>query len=324
MQVLYYTPEMLRALETMTVQALPHMEHRHVIQFMRLCVEPYITHCPLPLISTHLPPILVPFMSHLPLRLTVTWSGGLPPSTPITCAAEMESLIVGGLYIALEGLTTEEYETILDKSRRDVTREYMDALLKCLSLKGEVVQAMHPHAGRRGKGKDSGREKPQAMDDEMDSSMGSGGGGAPMAEENGGAEQRPMIEDFKDALTRFMVIENEDVAVRLLVSVVGALSWPDNYTCRRAIRLGSHIVETGSREPKLYPAFAQDLFREVIRALLSNDTWVVGCEDEMVSLACDIYRLVVIGDDLKDATAPRRIDMLNDAPRQLMLSLPGR
>jgi len=198
----------------------------------------------------------------------------------------------------------------------------MDVLLKCLSLKGEVVQAMHSQGGnKKGKGKDRGKDKPStAM--MMDDSMDGGGGSVDMNEDNGNTD-RPMIQDFRDAMTRFMVIDNTDVAARLFVSVVGALSWPDNYTCRRALLLCHHVLETGCKESNLYPAFGQDLFREVLRALLSNHPWVAGCEDEMVSLICDIYRLVVIGDDLKDPTVPRRTDTLNDSPRQLLLALPG-
>lgn len=323
-QVLYNSPAALQALETTAVQHLPHMEHRHVILFMRQCVEPYITHCPLPLLPTHLPPILIPLMSHMPFRLTVTWSGGLPASQagPISCAADLESLITGGLYILSEGFSNEDYETVLDRSRRDVTREYMDVLFKCLSLKGEVVQAMHKrdkggkHGKGGGRGDKGGATTVEAMDGEGDGVVG-------MEEEGGGAGNRPMIQEFKDALTRFMVIENEDMVVRLLLSVVGAFTWPDTFSCRRAIRLGHYIVEVGSREPKLQVAFAQDLFREVIHTLLSNHPWLAGTEDELVFLASDIYRLVVIGDDLQEATVPRRTDVISDAPRQLLLSLPG-
>lgn len=128
-KVLYYSTETLLAVRACVVEALPHMDHRHVPWFTKSVLEPYIINCPFPLFASHLPPILAPYMHHMLLRCSITWNG-LPPSPDPTQPPDpaLAHLVEGGTFILCEGLSKEDFETVLDKLRREVTRSYVEML----------------------------------------------------------------------------------------------------------------------------------------------------------------------------------------------------
>lgn len=128
-KVMYYNTEALLAMRETVVEALPLMDHRHVPWFTKSFVEPYLINCPFPLFASHLPPILAPYMHHMLLRCSVTWNG-LPPNTTTdnNNAAALAHLVDGGTFVLGDGLSKEDYETILDKLRREVTRSYVEML----------------------------------------------------------------------------------------------------------------------------------------------------------------------------------------------------
>jgi len=57
------------------------------------------------------------------------------------------------------------------------------------------------------------------------------------------------------------------------------------------------MLEIGGKEPKLYSAFGRELFREVVGAVLAEQAWVLGMQNDLVALATEIYRGMVIGEN---------------------------
>ena len=188
---------------------------------------------------------------------------------------------------------------------------------------------------------------------------GGGGGG-------GGGKQSPpctVVKEFVDALCRFLVVDCDQLAVPLFLSVLGALCWQDQHAARRAVHVAQKMMEIGIKEPKLYPAFGRDMFGEMVRAALAEQTWVLGMQNELLALACEIYRALVIGESEPPMAAgsgsgsggpgtpvpspahsvadgfspdgsgsggsrrsrpPRPALLLCEYPRQVLLSLPGK
>lgn len=304
---------MLQRLEQAVVESLPHLEHRHVSWFVKNLMEPYIINCPQPLWATHLPPIMVPLMAHMIHRCTLTWSGadmltnGMANQDP-----NEQYLVTGGLYICPEeGISTEDYDTMLDKLKREVTRSYLELLQMCFGQRGGVKEAaMEVHKTQQAAIKSS-----------------KGGGSTNITE--GGATSpppvavTPTLKDFIESLMRFLVVENEQLAYHLLLSVLAGYCWPDASACRRLTSLTNALITVGAKEVKLYPAFGRELFSVLLRTLLSTEQFLSGLQNEIAATACQIYRLLVLGEDLKDTAAARAEQPICAYPREELLKLPG-
>jgi hypothetical protein len=410
-KVIYYHPETLLAMRETVLGPLVWMEHRHVPWLIKNFLEPYIVHCPGPLFATHLPPIVGPFFSHMLVRCSVTWGGA--------GGGELEHLREGGtLVLAEDAVSVEDYETILDKLRREVTRAYVEALQAALALRGGMIQALvesnkavhhqqqtakaaHAWAGKTnggggeggegggegsmymknraggggglGSGTDGGQDVPFPSSSSSSSSSlltgpggggGSGGGDGSMGNVGpggGGVGGRravsppcTAVKDFVQALTRFLVVESDVCAVPLFLSVMGALCWQDQHSCRRAVHVGQRMMEVGGKEAKLHSAFGRELFRELVTAVLAEQAWVLGMQNDLVALACEIYRTLVIGENgtggggeerptsasagsallpspasagsagkLSRVPPRRTAQVVCDLPRQVLLGLPG-
>lgn len=311
-QVIYYSSaEILQRLEQTVLEDLPHMEHRHIPWFLKNVMEPYIIHCPQPLFASHLPPIMVPLMSHMVHRCSITWSPATATAS-LTDPAE-RFLVDGGLYILEEdGVSAEDYDTMQDKLKREVTRAYV-----------ELLQTVF---GQRGGWKEAAMEVQKSQAAVVKSQKGGPGAVSPDGATSPPLQLSPSLKDFVEALCRFIITEHEELAFRLLLSILGALCWPDANSCRRAIAIAGVIITVGAREPKLYPALGQDLFRTLIHTILSEQKYVVGLQNELAALSCQIYRLLVLNEDIKDngSGLPRPEQQpLCDLPRQELLKLPG-
>lgn len=105
-----------------------------------------------------------------------------------------------------------------------------------------------------------------------------------------------VVKEFVDALGRFLVVDCDQLAVPLFLSVLGALCWQDQHAARRAVHVAQKMMEIGVKEPKLHPAFGRDMFGELVRAALAEQAWVLGMQNELLALACEIYRALVIGE----------------------------
>jgi hypothetical protein len=134
--VIYYSQDTLVAMQEAVVSALPWMEHRHVPWFIKMVVETYVVHCPTPLFATHLPPILAPFMNHMLLRCSVTWSNGQQPMADPAA----RYLLEGGILVTTDGLTSDNYETMQDKLKREVGQSLAWRGLACKWHQPRAVQ----------------------------------------------------------------------------------------------------------------------------------------------------------------------------------------
>ena len=235
-------------------------------------------------------------------------------------------LVDGGTVILTEGLTREDYETVLDKLRREVTRSYVEMLQVCvcvcvcvcfkcvcwlcaclaperereremgavrarfqpsstsssirqtlllhpkththihsilqtaLALRGGMIQALvesnkvlsHQHhtmaaaskkaAAAAAANGDSSGSSSNDVHNTSNTSTTAGGEGAGVPSpthagggggENGGGGAGggkitppcTVVKDFVDALTRFLVVDCDAIAVPLFLSVMGALAW---------------------------------------------------------------------------------------------------
>jgi len=380
-KVIYYHPATLLAMRETVLGPLVWMDHRHVPWLIKNFLEPYIVNCPRPLFASHLPPIVGPFLSHMVVRCSVTWGGGGREGGP---GGELEHLVEGGTVVLTEGLreggrggglSVEDYETIVDKLRREVTRAFIEALQAALALRGGMIQALvesnkavhHQQQtakaahvltiGGGGGGRDGGRDV-QSQQLYHSSSAGGGGeeggggkgGGGEGGGEAGGNGKCPpppctAVKEFVDALTRFLVVDSDACAVPLFLSVIGALCWQDQHSCRRAVHVAQRMLEIGGKEPKLYSAFGLELFKELVGAVLAEQAWVLGMQNDLVALATEIYRGMVIGENGTlggggggeggreggregggggPRVSPRRTALVAcELPRQVLLGLPG-
>jgi hypothetical protein len=162
-----------------------------------------------------------------------------------------------------------------------VTRAYVEGLQTFLALRGSMVNTLT-----------QGNKVMQLQQQTL--------GGGKRAESP--CEPRPTppacaVRQYIDALSRFLVADCEAVAVPLLLSLMGALCWQDQHTCRwvretnhtggtlsssnlgmtdervacpwcvaslrRAVSVTQRVLEVGGKEPKLYAALGRELFGEV-------------------------------------------------------------
>lgn len=281
-------------MQTLVTQHIPHMEHRHVAWFLKIVIDVYVTNCPVPLFASCLPPILSPVMSHMCLRGSVTWNGSAPTILGnLAQGLDFQVLRDGGLVVIQEGLNTEAMDMLLDKTKREMTRSYLEMLESILGMRGATRVVV------------ADKDKLGGPEGEMEKVV-------------------LPSQEYSDALAKFIVIDRDDLSVPLLLSFIGALCWQDTQACRRAIKLSHKAIEVGSREPKLYPAFGQELFQQVIGALLREDKWVAGLQWDLVSLASEIYRLLILGENIKEPVVARLPGPIYEAPRAILLTIPGK
>jgi hypothetical protein len=208
-----------------------------------------------------------------------------------------QNLVHGSLYTP--GISRDDFDILLDRMRRDVTRSFVDFLQTSTAQRGPLV-------------------KPVVEEAKASAAPAT----APGEEASAGTPLGPLA-TFAEAQRRFMAYENEPVATRLLMSVMASLSWHDTTSCRRGIKLATLIVELGARQPQVVEALGGDLFREVIKGILDERPWMTGLHGDLATLAADIYRYLVIGEDVKETVATLPEQPYSHGPRQCLLMLPG-
>ncbi|CAM9612433.1 unnamed protein product [Chrysoparadoxa australica] len=286
-----------QVLQSSLLAALDYVEHRHIPPLIRSVVLPYLSHCPPALFRSHFTPLAAPFFIHMLHRLSMTWKPPLP--SEVADQDLLKIYVEGGALLCADPIPGETREVLEDKIKRETTRAHIDLVQVLLGLKGELAVM-----------EDGGGKKLSAAD-----AMGAG------------VPAKERLRADASARQKFMVLEMDEVSYPLLMVTVGAFCWPDAYTCRRAIKIATTIVDFVWKVPKFSSAIGSDLFGAAVLGLVTEPKWMVGLEYEVLALVREIYLRLVIGMDPSINSSPKggppAPTPVTDLPRQVLLSLPG-
>jgi exportin-5 len=280
---------------------LEAMEHRHVSSLLKHVLEPLVLRCPPSLYTTHLAPVLQRVVTHIEIRLALSWDNS---STSETAAFYRSS----GL--AMESFDDASQLLMAEAMRRDLSRQYLDVLQTAFALKGELAAPVSLASKAFDK-----YHKVQAEDN------GENGARIQAARDRRAAHVGALHECL---LPRGRGMD--EVITPLIRTVVRSIrSWADVPTCRCAVKIAETVVQRCHSDASYWPVL-ELLFEEALGALVSEPSWLAnaGCEYDMLSLCRASYVSLVlssnpdrIGGKMPDHP-PRR-----EGPRRTLLGLPG-
>lgn len=294
---------------------LRSMEHRHFTQYLKQFIEIMMLSCPAPLYQTHLTAILGPIFEHLQIRFQYSWApiigtGGLSadatkPLFSGDCAEAanqlarigVESWLISyyarcGLFVG--DLDSTNAEAMVDKARVELTRTFSDMLQSVLALKGgwALVLANKAKEEAAGKKNDSSRLTSGPKSRILDGSV-----------VNADGTKRTIVQLHLDArkllridkLCHFLLLENEQIAGYLVLTLIQCLEYPDAYTCRRCTRIVHRVLETVAWVERYTELLGHRLFSIAVKAIITEPKWMVGIEWDMINIIRDIYGRLVLG-----------------------------
>ncbi|KAL9188652.1 hypothetical protein ACHAXT_007030 [Thalassiosira profunda] len=294
---------------------LRSMENRHFTQYLKQFVEVMLLTCPITLYQSHLTAILGPVFEHLQLRFQYSWgpiigTGGLSsdaakPLQTVNCAEAANQLASVGAeswlvaYYARCGVFVGDLddsvagEAMVDKARVDLTRTFSDMLQSVLALKGGWALVL------ANKAKDEQAKKdPYKLMSGPKSRISDGKGPT-----NADGTKRTIAQLHLDArrmlridkLCHFLLLENEQVAGFLVLTIIQCLEYPDAYTCRRCARLVHRVLETVAWVERYTELLGHRLFSIAVKAIITEPKWMVGIEWELINIIRDINCRLVLG-----------------------------
>ena len=321
MQVIYapeISPLYPRLVQIVTNQEhLRSMEHRHFTQYVKQFLEIMMLSCPAPLYQSHLTAILGPVFEHLQLRFQYSWgpiigTGELSseytkPLFSVNCAEAANQLATIGVeswlvaYYARCGLFVGDLddsvagEAMVEKNRVELTRTFSDLMQSALALKGGWALVLANKA-----------KEEQAVKKNDFSILSSGpksrvlDGSGPT---NADGTKRTLVQLHLDArrllridkLCHFLLLENEQVAGYLVLTLIQCLEYPDAFTCRRCTKIVHRVLETVAWVDRYTELLGHRLFAVAVKAIITEPKWMVGIEWDMINIIRDIYGRLVLG-----------------------------
>jgi exportin-5 len=101
-----------------------------------------------------------------------------------------------------------------------------------------------------------------------------------------------------NAICHFLLLEDENIARFLILTIIQCLEYPDAYTCRRCIKICHRILETVAWVEQYTELLGQHMLFAAVKSIITEPKWMVGLEWEMINLVRDIYCRLVLGQSL--------------------------
>jgi len=292
---------------------LRSMEHRHFTQYLKQYIEIMMLSCPTSLYQSHLTAILGPVFEHLQLRFQYSWgpilgTGALSAEStkPLFSAnsaegarlanSDVETWLVayyarGGLFVGdLDSVTAE---AMADKARIEITRTFSDMIQSVLALKGGWALVLANKA----------KEEAAKRNDPLKSASGPKSRLSENGPTNADGTKRTLVQLHLDArkllridkLCHFLLLENEQIAGYLVLTLIQCLEYPDAYTCRRCTRIVHRVLEAVAWVDRYTELLGYRLFSVAVKAIITEPKWMVGIEWDMINIIRDIYGRMVLG-----------------------------
>lgn len=77
-------------------------------------------------------------------------------------------------------------------------------------------------------------------------------------------------------LCHFLLLENEQIAGYLVLTLIQCLEYPDAYTCRRCTRIVHRVLETVAWVDRYTELLGYRLFSVAVKAIITEPKWMVG------------------------------------------------
>jgi hypothetical protein len=262
---------------------LKYMEHRHLTQYLKQFIEIMMLSCPSSLYQSHMTSILGPVFEHLQFRFQCSWAPilgtGLPaeatkPLFSTTCADAANQIVRNGTESWLAGyyargglfvgdLDCETADAMSEKSRFELTRTFSDMIQSVLALKGFWALVL------ANKAKD---ETDKKNDPSLVSGINADGSSRTLVQLHSDARRLLRI----DKLCHFLLLENEQIAGYLVLTLIQCLEYPDAYSCRRCTRIIHRVLETVAWVDRYTELLGHRLFAVVVKAIITEPKWMVG------------------------------------------------
>ena len=262
---------------------LKYMEHRHLTQYLKQFIEIMMLSCPSSLYQSHMTSILGPVFEHLQFRFQCSWAPilgtGLPaeatkPLFSTTCADAANQIVRNGTESWLAGyyargglfvgdLDSETADAMSEKSRFELTRTFSDMIQSVLALKGFWALVL------ANKAKD---ETDKKNDPSLVSGINADGSSRTLVQLHSDARRLLRI----DKLCHFLLLENEQIAGYLVLTLIQCLEYPDAYSCRRCTRIIHRVLETVAWVDRYTELLGHRLFAVVVKAIITEPKWMVG------------------------------------------------
>jgi hypothetical protein len=262
---------------------LKYMEHRHLTQYLKQFIEIMMLSCPSSLYQSHMTSILGPVFEHLQFRFQCSWGPilgtGLPseatkPLFSINCAEAAnrifgkgaESWLAeyyarGGLFVG--DLDDETADAMSEKSRFELTRTFSDMIQSVLALKGVWALVLANKAKE---------ESDKKSDPTLVAGVNADGSSRTLVQIHSDARRLLRI----DKLCHFLLLENEQIAGFLVLTLIQCLEYPDAYSCRRCARIIHRVLETVAWVERYTELLGHRLFSVVVKAVITEPKWMVG------------------------------------------------
>mmetsp|Transcript_6441 Transcript_6441/g.14540 ORF Transcript_6441/g.14540 Transcript_6441/m.14540 type:complete len:337 (-) Transcript_6441:717-1727(-) len=182
-----------------------------------------------------------------------------------------------------------------DKVRVDLTRTFSDMIQSVLALKGGWALVL-ANKSKEDALKKNGSKQAQSSGPKSQFSDGSG-------PTNADGTKRTLVRLHLDArkllridkLCHFLLLENEQIAGYLVLTLIQCLEYPDAYTCRRCTRIVHRVLETVAWVDRYTELLGYRLFSVAVKAIITEPKWMVGIEWDMINIIRDIYGRLVLG-----------------------------
>jgi len=318
---------------------LRSMEHRHFNQYLKQFIEIMMLSCPAPLYQSHLTAMLGPVFEHLQYRLQYSWSPvlgtgtlGIESTRPMgsdNCMAAANQLASVGVdqwliaYYARGGLFVGDLDNVtgeaaVEKARVELTRTYADMLQSTLALKGAWALVL---ANKAREDLALKRNDPSKLMSGPINKLANGkdylnadGSKRTLAQLHIDARRLVRI----DKLCHFLLLENEQIAGSLVVTIIQCLEYPDAYTCRRCTRIVHRILESVAWLDKYTELLGYRLLSAAVKAIVTEPKWMVGTEWDMINVIRDVYDRLVLGQYLLPGGQGPGLQMSRDPASSMM------
>jgi hypothetical protein len=150
-----------------------------------------------------------------------------------------------------------------EKSRFELTRKFSDIIQSVLALKGVWALVL----AKKAKEESDKRSDPTLV-----------------AGVNADGSSRTIVQIHSDArrlvrinkLCHFLLLENEQIAGFLVLTLIQCLEYPDAYSCRRCARIIHRVLETVAWVDRYTELLGYRLFSVVVKAVITEPKWMVG------------------------------------------------
>jgi hypothetical protein len=229
------------------------MEHRHASLFLKTVVDYLLLTCPASLYASHLGPILQPVFDSMRERLAVSWAPA--PESIVRSSSALRSATLGseqevfrqdesaflqwyyrhgGLFVG--DLDEGKSETVVEKTRVEMTRTFCDVLQSALALKGDWALTLANLAKE-----ESGDPSTRPTNGKLQKDGAVNANGTPKLAHQEAVDSRKLLRI--NLVGRFLFLDNLEIASCLMQTFINMLSFPDAYTCRRILMLCHRLVE---------------------------------------------------------------------------------